>query len=53
MNEQAVIFDYVDDYCYECEVMCKQTDPLHKEHNTMAKSLKSPDKEEGSSHDKL
>lgn len=33
------IITYVDDYCYKCNVMCKQTDPKHKYHPTLSKEL--------------
>ncbi|MHA1941002.1 MAG: hypothetical protein ACW97P_04670 [Candidatus Hodarchaeales archaeon] len=35
--------DYVDDYCFDCDVMCKQTDKKHLEHNTLSKQRKMGD----------
>ena len=39
MSEQPKNIDYADDYCYDCDVMCKQTDPLHKGHRRLTDTL--------------
>lgn len=35
------IIDYVDDYCFDDEVMCKQKDKKHENHDTLSKRMKS------------
>jgi hypothetical protein len=40
MSKQIEIVTYVDDYCHDCDVMCKQTDIYHKDHNTLSKRLR-------------
>jgi hypothetical protein len=31
------VITYVDDYCFDCGVMCKQKDEEHKDHKTLSK----------------
>jgi hypothetical protein len=37
---KAKIIDYVDDYCFDCKVMCKQCDEEHADHDVLSKRVK-------------